>query len=98
MREECREIKPNTGYRITGSMKDQPKRICYVSERRGNEITVMLISGIVLATVVPAEVYGREYAQVQTPYGVYNLSPCGEVRDINDVAHVYDVIKSCRED
>lgn len=98
MSEECRTIKPDTGYRITGAMRDQPKRICFVSDRRGNEITVMLISGIVLATVVPAEVYGREYAQLETPYGVYNLSPCGEVKDINDVALVCDVIKGCRED
>lgn len=92
---EERKIKANAGYRITGSMPGQPPRIAYVSKRRGNLITLMLVNGIVTSTVTPARVFGSEYAQVKTPFGVYNLSPCGEIKDIDGVAEVCDVIRQC---
>ena len=90
-------IKVNTGYRITGSIPGQPPRLAYVSKRVGNKITIMLMNGIVTCMVTPAEVFGREYAQVKTPFGVYNLSPCGEVKDLNEVAEVCDIIRQCPE-
>lgn len=90
-------IKEGTGYKLTPAMDGQPKRLAYVSSRRGNLLTLMLINGIVSSTVVPASVYGREFAKVQTPFGSYNLSPCGEVTSLDDVAEVCDIIKQCPE-
>lgn len=91
-------IRPETGYVLTGTMPGQPKRLCYVARRNGNEITVMLICGLVTAKVVPAGIFSStEYAKLKTPYGVYNMSPCGKVSDVNDVASVIDIIRNCPE-
>lgn len=92
------EICPQNGYVLTGTMPRQPKILCYVSEREGNEITVMLLSGLVKGKVVPAGTFSRtEYAKLLTPYGVYNMSPCGKISDLNDVASVIDIIRNCPE-
>lgn len=91
-------IRPETGYVLTGTMPQQPKRLCYVSQRQGNEITVMLLCGLVRAKVVPAGMFSStEYAKLRTPYVVYNMSPCGKVTDVNDVASVIDIIRNCPE-
>lgn len=91
-------IRQETGYVLTGTMPEQRKLLCYVSDRQGNEITVMLLCGLVKANVVPAGTFSRaEYAKLQTPYGVYNMSPCGKVSDMNDVASVVDIIMNCPE-
>jgi len=90
-------IKVNTAYRMTPSVQGQPRKLAYVTGRQGNLISLMIINGIVTGAVVPADVCGREYAQIQTPLGMYNLSPVGEITDINEVADVCQVIMNCPE-
>lgn len=86
-------IKPMTGYKITPANPGQNRLLAFCSGRQGNVITLMLVNGILTGEVTVE--YGREFCQVDTPVGKYNLSPCGEVHDLNEVAEVCDLIRNC---
>lgn len=87
-------IEPLAGYRLTPCQEGMPKKLCFVSGRQGNAITVLLVCGIVTATV---QQFAREYSKVMTRDGAYNLMPCNRVTDINEVAEVCDIIRNCPE-
>lgn len=87
-------IEMNAGYRLTPCMSGQPKKLCFVSGRQGDVITVLLVSGIAIANV---QTFAREYAKVQTADGNYNLMPCNKVTDLTEVAEVCDIIRNCPE-
>ena len=92
------EIRPtievNQGYKLVGTMDGQKRKLCFVSGRQGSTITLLLVCGIVNAKV---QNYEREYAQVNTPDGVYNLMTCNRVTDLQDAADVCDIIRNCPE-
>lgn len=87
-------IEPLAGYRLTPCQDGMPKKLCFVSGRQGNAITVLLVSGVAIANV---QQFAREYAKVPTKDGDYNLMPCNRVTDINEVAEVCDIIRNCPE-
>ena len=87
-------IEPLAGYRLTPCQDGMPKKLCFVSGRQGNAITVLLVCGIATATV---QTFDREYSKVMTRDGAYNLMPCNRVTDINEVAEVCDIIRNCPE-
>ena len=87
-------IEVNAGYRLTPCQSGMPKKLCFVSGRQGNVITVLLVSGITVANVQPFE---REYAKVRTKDGFYNMMPCNKVTDMNEVAEICDIIRNCPE-
>lgn len=83
-------IEVNAGYRLVGCMKDMPRRLCYVCGRQGNVIQVLLVSGIATAEV---RQFAREFAQVRTPGGLYNLMPCNRVSDCAEIAEIVEILK-----
>ena len=83
-------IEVNSGYRLIPCLKGQKRKLCFVCGRQGNTITLLLVSGIVIANV---QTYDHEYARVQTQDGDYNLMPCNKVNDLTEVAEVCDIIR-----
>ena len=88
------EIEVNAGYRLTPCMQGKKNKLCFVSGRSYNKITVLLVNEIVIANV---DQYGREYAKVKTNDGEYNLMPCNVVTDLTEVAEVCDIIRNSPE-
>ena len=88
-------IKVNQGYKLIPAMKGQHRKLCFVSGRQGNTITLLLVCGIVTAHV---QQFAREFAQIRTNDGTYNLMPCNRVTDITDVADVCDIIRSAPDE
>ena len=93
------EIKINTGYRITPVIEGNKPLLCYVTGRQGSFLSVLIVNGICTAEVFSRGAFGvdREFARVTTPWGFYNLSPVGEVSDVNEIAQVCDIIRSAPE-
>ena len=88
-------IEVNQGYKLMPAMSGKPRKLCFVAGRQGNAITLLLVSGIATATVQQFE---REFAQVKTKDGVFNLMPCNRVTDIQDVADVCDIIRNAPDE
>ena len=88
-------IEVNQGYKLMPAMSGQKRKLCFVAGRQGNAITLLLVSGIVTATVQQIE---REFAQVKTNDGVFNLMPCNRVKDVQDVADVCDIIRNSNDE
>ena len=87
-------IEVNAGYQLMPCLKGQKRKLCFVSGRQGNTITLLLVSGIAIANV---QTFAREYAKVPTKDGDYNLLPCNKVTDMNEVAEICDIIRNCPE-
>lgn len=83
------------GYKLTGAMPEQKRKLCFVAGRQDNTITLLLVCGIVTATV---QQFAREFAQIKTKDGVYNLMPCNRVTDMQDVADVCDIIRNAPDE
>lgn len=83
-------IEVNQSYKLYGVMGDQKRMLCFVVGRQGNAITILLVDEITTATVQHIE---REFAQVETRNGLYNLFPCNRVTDVQDVADVREIIR-----
>ena len=88
-------IQVNQGYKLMPVMSGQKRKLCFVAGRQGNTITLMLVSGITTATV---QQFDREFAQVKTNDGVFNLMPCNRVKDVQDVADVCDIIRNSNDE
>lgn len=88
-------IEVNQGYKLIPEMSGGKRKLCFVAGRQGNAITLLLVSGITTATVLP---FGREFAKVKTRDGVYNLMPCNRVKDVQDVADVCEIIRSSTDE
>lgn len=88
-------IQVNQGYKLIGAMKEMPLKLCFVCGRQGDKITLLLVSEIATATVLHFE---REFAQIKTNYGVYNLMTCNRVTDIQDIADVCDIIRNAPDE
>ena len=88
-------IEVNQGYKLIPAMKGQKRKLCFVSGRQGNVISLLLVSEIVTASVQQIE---REFAQVRTNDGVYNLFPCNLVTSLHDVADVCDIIRNSNDE
>lgn len=84
-------IKVNLGYKLVGTIEGQKRKLCFVSGRQGNMITLLLVSGIATAKIMPLD---HEFARVDLPDGSYNLSPCNKVSDLNEVAEICDIIRN----
>lgn len=93
-KEQRTMIEPLSGYRLTPCADGAKRKLCFVSGRQGDVITVLLVSGIAVANV---QMFAREYAKIRTNDGYYNLMPCNKVTDMNEVAEICDIIKSCPE-
>ena len=93
-KEKLTMIEPLSGYRLTPCQDGMPKKLCFVSGRQGNVITVLLVSGIAVANV---QQFAREYSKIRTNDGYYNLMPCNKVTDMNEVAEICDIIRNCPE-
>lgn len=87
------QIEPMKGYVLTPVHPDAKRRLAFCSGRQGNLITLMLVNGLVTGKVTSE--FGREYCQLNTPFGRFNLSPCGVVSDLDEVARVCDIIRMC---
>lgn len=83
-------IEVNAGYKLVGRMREMPRKLCFVCGRQGDMISVLLVSGVTTAEV---EWHGREFAQVRTPDGVYNLMTCNKVSDVDEVAGVVRILQ-----
>ena len=59
-------IEVNQGYKLIPEMSGGKRKLCFVAGRQGNAITLLLVSGITTATVLP---FGREFAKVKTRDG-----------------------------
>ena len=92
--EKLTTIEPLSGYRLIPCQNGMPKKLCFVSGRQGNAITVLLVSGI---EIVNVQMFEREYAKIRTNEDYYNLMPCNKVSDVNEVAEVCDIIRNCPE-
>ena len=96
MQEQVDEtIQVNQGYKLIPAMTGQKRKLCFVAGRQGNAITLLLVSGIVTATVQQIE---REFAQVKTKDGLYNLMTCNRVTELHDVADVCDIIRNSNDE
>lgn len=85
------KIKVNSGYKLMPAMSGMPKKLCFVSGRQGDQITLLLVNEIANAKV---DIYAREFAQVKLRDGVYNLMTCNEVTDLNEVSEVCNIIRN----
>lgn len=82
-------IEVHKGYRLVGEMRDQEDKFCYVAGRQGGVVTLYLVTAVVTAEV---QDFGREFAKVKTPDGVYNLMPCNEAKTDADFEGVVEAI------
>lgn len=83
-------IEVNAGYKLVGRMREMPRKMCFVCGRQGDTISLLLVNGVTTAEV---EWHGREFAQVRTPDGVYNLMTCNKVFDVNEVADIVTILQ-----
>ena len=83
-------IEVNAGYKLVGRMREMPRKMCFVCGRQGDTISVLLVSGVTTAEV---KWFDREFAQVQTPDGVYNLMPCNKSSDVDEVADIVGILQ-----
>ena len=84
------KIEVNAAYKLVGTMSEMPRKLCFVCGRQGETISVLLVSGITTATVRQFE---REFAQVRTRDGLYNLMPCNRVSDVGEVAEICEIVR-----
>ena len=87
-------IEVNAGYRLTPCNGGQKLKLCFVIGRQGSTLTLLLVSGVAIASV---QEFSREYAKVPTKDGDYNLMPCNKVTDMNEVAEICDIIRNSSE-
>lgn len=88
-------IEVHKGYRLVGTMRDMPPKFCWVAGRQGAVISLFLVSSVATAEV---QDFGREFAQVRTPDGVYNLMPCNEAKTDEDFEGVFAAIDGLPDD
>ena len=92
MQEQVDEtIQVYQGYKLMPTMSGPKRKLCFVAGRQGDTITLLLVSGIATATV---QQFDREFAQIKTNEGVYNLMTCNRVTELQDVADVCDIIRN----
>lgn len=82
-------IEVHKGYRLVGEQRGMPAKFCWVVGRQGSTISLLLVSSVATAEV---EEYGREFAKVKTPDGVYNLMTCNEAKTDEDFEGVIQAI------